>query len=83
MCRQFVQESFALCHEKEQENDNLKTPRMFLQPRNVVSTEDAETSVLGINHDVEPTVLINENYMLISYTYSTWTMKNLPLGSVC
>lgn len=82
MCRQFVQESFALCHEKEQDNDNLKT-RMFLQLRNVVSTEDAETSVLGINHDMEPTVLINENYTLISYTYSTWTIKNLPLGSVC
>lgn len=36
---------------------------------------DAENWVLGIHYDMEPRVLINENYILISYSYGTWTIK--------
>lgn len=37
MCRQFVQESFALYNQKEQDNDNPKTLRMLLQLKSTVS----------------------------------------------
>lgn len=55
---------------------------MLLLLQSTVSMEDAEICVLGINHDMEGTVLINENYILISYSYSTWPIKIILSGAV-
>lgn len=76
MCRHFTQESFALCNQIEQDNDNPKTLRMLLQLKNTVSTEDVEICV----HATETTVFIKENYMFISYFIQCVDNKNYSFG---
>ena len=58
MCRQFVQKSFALCNQKEHNNDNLKTLRMLLLLQSIFFTEAAEICVLAVSHDMESKVLM-------------------------
>jgi len=42
----------------------------------MLSTEDVEICILGINHNMESTVLtIDENSILTSRLYGTWMMK--------
>lgn len=76
MCRHFSQESFALCNQKEQDNDNPKTLRMLLQLKSTVSTEDVEVCV----HAIETTVFIKENYIFISYFIQRVDNKNYSFG---
>lgn len=49
---------------------------MLLQLKITRSTEGAEICVLGINHNMESTVLtVNENCILTSYLYGSWMRK--------
>lgn len=49
---------------------------MLLQLKSTITTQDAEICVLGINHNMECTVLtVNDNSILTSYLYGTWMMK--------
>lgn len=42
----------------------------------MLSTEDVEICILGINHNMESTVLtIDENSILTSHLYGTWMMQ--------
>lgn len=79
MCRQLVQESFALGSQKEQDKDKLKKTlwgcHYILKLRSTLSTEDAEICVLGIHHNMESTVLtINKNSILTSCLYGWWQL---------
>lgn len=77
MCRQFVRESFALCSQKEQGKDKLKSLWGCCYNWEVHLPLKMQCScVLGTNHNMESTVLtVSENSILTSYLYGTWMVK--------
>lgn len=85
MCRQFVQESFALCSQKEQDKDKLKSLWGCCYYWKVHFPLKMQTYVLRINHNMESTVLnISENSVLTSYLYMVhgWWKWVIPCCSL-
>lgn len=61
---------FHALQSKRKDAGNLKTLWECCDNWYVVSMEDVEISLLGINHDMKSTVLIKENCSLMPYTHN-------------